>query len=240
MHIPSTWVRATGKHPSLPGAPVTVWGWGDDASGARTEADGKLKRLLERLRNGEPFPDKYAYGERPLREETLHVIPGADAAEPAAMLTRNAYGAQVLNTACMLFLDIDVPALSLGDRLRRLFGGKTRAQAMLERAREQLRAQGATFRLYETARGYRVMAIDREYDPAGTDTQRLMVATGTDPAFAQLCRAQKSFRARLTPKPWRCRMSPASSGSAGSAANLPPPPAGASPLVDSPGPSPSR
>ena len=27
---------------------------------------------------------------------------------------------------------------------------------------------------------------------------------GADPAFVQLCRAQRSFRARLTPKPWRC------------------------------------
>jgi hypothetical protein len=31
-----------------------------------------------------------------------------------------------------------------------------------------------------------------------------MTAVGADPAFVQLCRAQKSFRARLTPKPWRC------------------------------------
>ena len=36
------------------------------------------------------------------------------------------------------------------------------------------------------------------------EAQALMERTGTDPAFARLCRAQKSFRARLTPKPWRC------------------------------------
>ena len=31
-----------------------------------------------------------------------------------------------------------------------------------------------------------------------------MKALGADPAFLHLCRIQGSFRARLTPKPWRC------------------------------------
>jgi hypothetical protein len=31
-----------------------------------------------------------------------------------------------------------------------------------------------------------------------------MQAARVDPAFRQLCRVQQSFRARLTPKPWRC------------------------------------
>jgi hypothetical protein len=43
----------------------------------------------------------------------------------------------------------------------------------------------------------------RDYDPAGREAQDLMKATGTDPWFVRLCLAQKSFRARLTPKPWR-------------------------------------
>ncbi len=30
-----------------------------------------------------------------------------------------------------------------------------------------------------------------------------MQYVGADPAFIKLCRAQRSFRARLTPKPWR-------------------------------------
>jgi hypothetical protein len=29
-------------------------------------------------------------------------------------------------------------------------------------------------------------------------------ALGADPLYRKLCRAQKCFRARLTPKPWRC------------------------------------
>jgi hypothetical protein len=65
----------------------------------------------------------------------------------------------------------------------------------------------ATFRIYRTASGLRAMAIDRDFDPAGRDAQELMKATGTDPAFSQLCMVQRSFRARLTPKPWRCKSS---------------------------------
>lgn len=30
-----------------------------------------------------------------------------------------------------------------------------------------------------------------------------MRAVGADPSFIQLCKVQESFRARLTPKPWR-------------------------------------
>lgn len=30
-----------------------------------------------------------------------------------------------------------------------------------------------------------------------------MSVLGADPQYVRLCRAQKSFRARLTPKPWR-------------------------------------
>jgi len=120
------------------------------------------------------------------------------------VITRNAYGAQVLNTARVLFLDIDVPAPTLFDKLLGMMGRKDAPQVVLDELREELRATGGTFRIYATARGYRVMAIDREYDPAGTEAQQLMVATGTDKNFIALCRAQKSFRARLTPKPWRC------------------------------------
>ena len=33
-----------------------------------------------------------------------------------------------------------------------------------------------------------------------------MQVSGTDPDFSRLCLAQKSFRARLTPKPWRINL----------------------------------
>jgi hypothetical protein len=78
---------------------------------------------------------------------------------------------------------------------------------VLSALRQALQRYGlATFRIYRTASGYRVMAIDRDFNPTALDTQELMKRTGTDPAFSQLCLAQRSFRARLTPKPWRSRL----------------------------------
>lgn len=206
MYIPRTWAKASGTHPVTKEPTVAVWGFGEDAATAKTEAASRLKRLIERITRGEPFPDRYTYGAgRPPREEILRVI--GDEAQPSAIVTRNGYGAQVLNTARVLFLDIDVPAPTGFDTLLKLIGRKTRAQVVLDELRGKLAKAGATFRLYETARGYRVLAIDREYDPCGAEAQQLMAATGTDPNFIKLCRAQKSFRARLTPKPWRVGVS---------------------------------
>ncbi len=62
--------------------------------------------------------------QRPLREEILQTFEGSVAGEPAAMLTRNGYGAQVLNTATQLFLDVDLPPVGFWRRVLRLFGVK--------------------------------------------------------------------------------------------------------------------
>jgi hypothetical protein len=187
--------------------PVSVWGWGDDEASARRGAADRLHRVLERLGRGERFPERYAYGNRPLREEILRVIEGDSGNGPAAIITRNRYGADVLNTARMLFLDIDAPEAGVTGRLGRLFGGASPAEKTLSALRDALRQYGlATFRIYRTASGYRVLAVNREFNPTAPDTHELMRRTATDPAFAQLCLAQRSFRARLTPKPWRSRV----------------------------------
>jgi hypothetical protein len=160
--------------------------------------------VLDRIRRGEPFPGEYSYGNRPPREEILQVLDGTTS-EPLAMVTRNRYGAQVLNAARLLFLDIDLPPQGFLQRVVRVFSAVSAENAALKKLREALQRYGrATFRIYRTAAGLRVMAIDRDFDPAGRDVLELMQATGTDPAFSRLCLAQRSFRARLTPKPWRC------------------------------------
>lgn len=209
MHIPRSWAKAGSECRTRDNRllNVAVWGWGDDDAAARREAAGRLQRLLERIRRGDPFPRGYEYGSRPIREEILQAFDDGDEEHHVAVVTRNRYGAHVLNTAHLLFLDVDLPAVSLRQRLRRLFSTRSSdpAEEALGRLGAALRRYGrATFRLYRTAAGFRAVAIDREFDPAGRDTQELMLSTGTDQAFMRLCLAQESFRARLTPKPWRC------------------------------------
>src|SRR6185312_12702105 len=46
------------------------------------------------------------------------------------------------------------------------------------------------------------------FDPKAPATSALLKEVGCDPLYIRLCQAQASFRARLTPKPWRLGMRP--------------------------------
>jgi len=59
-------------------------------------------------------------------------------------------------------------------------------------------------RVYRTARGLRYIITHREFDPASDEVFEMFNALGGDPMYSKLCRCQRSFRARLTPKSWRC------------------------------------
>lgn len=208
MRIPIAWARASASAATREGRrlALAVWGSGESAPEAERDAAQRLERVRARLRRGEALPKQYAYGERALREEVIERMFDAETGDLYAAVTRNRYGALVLNASRLLFLDIDLPDFGVMARLRWLLSGgrKDPAQPRLDALRETLRGYGrATFRIYRTAAGFRAIALDREFDPAARDTQELMQRTGTDPAYMQLCRAQRSFRARLTPKPWR-------------------------------------
>jgi hypothetical protein len=208
MNIPRAWAKASAEceTPDNRRLRLAVWGSGPDEAAAGREAANRVERLIERIRRGDPFPQRYAYGNRPLREEILRSFREETKPEPAAVLTRNRYGALVLNTARLLFLDVDLPPPTLSSRLRRAFrsAGSEENGPALAKLRGQLQRTGTTFRLYRTAGGFRAAATDRSFEPDGRAAQEIMSDTGTDPAFMRLCMVQKSFRARLTPKPWRC------------------------------------
>lgn len=209
MRIPRYWVRAEGRTPpDFEGdRTVAVWGWSEESrAAAERDAQQRLTQVLDRLRQGLGFPTGYAYGTRALREEILEELHDRDGSLEA-LLTRNTYGSVVLNAARVLFVDVDVPWPSPIGRLARLFGSKKPAPeaAALSRIRDALKNDsGGSYRIYRTAAGFRVVATDRLFEPGSPDSERLMAALGADPSFVQLCRAQQSFRARLTPKPWRC------------------------------------
>ncbi len=42
------------------------------------------------------------------------------------------------------------------------------------------------------------------FGPSSDAAQAVFQSLGADPLYMRLCRNQQSFRARLTPKPWRC------------------------------------
>ena len=210
MNIPRFWAPARGEAKrGRTTLELIAWGW-SDASRAEAEAKARegLGRMLARVLRGEELPRGYGYGSRPLREEILDELRG-DAGELAGVVTRNAYGAKVLNAAHALFIDVDLPVAPRAGLLQRWLGrGAAQpdpAEAAQARLREVLRAQpGPSFRLYRTAAGFRVLATDPLYEPGDPAARALLERAGADPAFVRLCGAQRSFRARLTPKPWRC------------------------------------
>jgi hypothetical protein len=171
---------------------------------ARREAAAIASRAVAAIRSGKPR-GQYPYARGPVREELLDEISDGDRLQ--AVTTRNAYGAIVLNSAGALFADIDYPEVSLWSRIRSLFrgGGEGRDEEILSRVDAYtLQHPRAGLRLYRTAAGFRCLATHRTYEPGSREANELLEALGSDPLYVRLCKAQKCFRARLTPKFWRC------------------------------------
>jgi hypothetical protein len=108
-----------------------------------------------------------------------------------------------------MFLDLDLPEAPKSSGLvGRLFGRKSSADAGDGGALERLRAWVAAepsrhARVYRTRAGYRYLVTHDVYDPLGAPAHDAMAVLGVDEKYRALCRVQQSFRARLTPKPWR-------------------------------------
>lgn len=58
-------------------------------------------------------------------------------------------------------------------------------------------------RVYETPAGYRIMVMHRAFDPMEPAVEEMFTALEADPIYVRMCKNQRCFRARLSPKPWR-------------------------------------
>ncbi len=58
-------------------------------------------------------------------------------------------------------------------------------------------------RLYATPNGLRLLAMHRPFLPDEPAVADCFAALGADPTYVRMCRNQKCFRARVSPKPWR-------------------------------------
>jgi hypothetical protein len=262
MLIPRYWSRAEGQATTPDGRPTRfhVWrGSRTSAAEAQALANEAVGRIADRIQRGQGFPERYSYGDRPLREEVVREIPGAAATSdvPDAALTRNSYGALVLNAARAFFIDVDVQAsdtpvsssrgassatpgqnpldavfdavesLPMPGALKSLFGSFRKAAAPpapaapaapppppadpQSAALARLRSFVASrpdwrVRVYRTHSGLRYLVTHAPFAPTDPDAHAAMQALGADPQYIKLCQVQKSFRARLTPKPWRIGM----------------------------------
>jgi len=216
MKLYEYWAKATAEEHDQDGEAVAAscWRWSDASlDDARRSAQAAAQEAVLRRMSGREL-DRYGYGLRPLREEIVHAERNARG-EIDFAVTRNAYGVLVLNAARAMFIDLDFAPVTSGERWRhffsRLFGGKRpspeaqREADMQSRLEEFSRSRPDwSLRVYRTFAGVRLLVTHQLFDPTADSTQALLESLGSDPLYVRLCRQQECFRARLTPKPWRC------------------------------------
>jgi hypothetical protein len=188
MKIARYWTRAAGEAVDPRGGRirVTARGWSDESiDAARICARETAGRVAQRIVT-QPNAPRYPYGDRPLPEPILSEFRGGGSL--SAAITRNAYGAQVMNATQMMFVDID----------RQDSGGP-----VLNAIGKVVERQRLSARVYRTAAGHRVLISDRPFAAKTAQAEALLHEFQSDPLYVRLCRLQESFRARLTPKPWR-------------------------------------
>ena len=211
MHFPRHWAKAHHEMPTPKGpARVDCWRWSDisieDARERAVEAARKVAEAF--VRDGRP-PDRYGYGDRPLREPVLRQIQD-ESGDVVAAITRNAHGCEVLNTTRAMFVDVDFPETSsIWRRVLLLFKDGRAATPGIDRVHAWVASHPEWgFRVYRTAAGLRLLATHRPIALTSPEAEVAFDALGTDPLYRRLCKLQESYRARLTPKPWRCHVDP--------------------------------
>jgi hypothetical protein len=216
MKIARYWTRAPGEAVDSQGGRirVTARGWSDDSlDSARMRARDTARRVAQRIAAQPGAGPRYPYGDRPLPEPILSEFRDGDSV--SAAITRNSYGALVMNADWMMFVDIDrqspapAPRADLKSLFRGLFGKPAASplvDPMLDAARKVAERHRLSARVYRTAGGYRLLITDRRFHAKTTEAEALLNEFGADTLYVRLCRLQESFRARLSPKPWRLGM----------------------------------
>jgi hypothetical protein len=216
VRIPRFWAVAEGSGTDAQGERLfrRAWGWSMwSAADALDVAHEQVRAALSRVGLG-PRVGGY-YPRTPLREPILDelILDG----EQAVVVTRNRYGAEVLNTDRVLIADVDLPEMrepAAGGLLRRLFRRRAAEPEPVGEppsVLERLVTIGAWARanpglgviVYRTASGLRVFVTGVDEPTSSPRGAHILAELGADPVYRELCRAHGTFRARLTPKPWR-------------------------------------
>lgn len=212
MRIPRFWAAVDGSDTGPQGRRFRrAWGWSQTSTAeALAVAQERLRAALASVRSGTRVGGYYP--RTPLREPIIDetLVDG----EQAYAVTRNRYGAEVLNTDRVLIADVDLPSPESSPGLfRRLFrrsapeepGGEP--AAVVERldriSRWALDNPSLGVIVYRTASGLRVFVTGISSPATSAVGDQVLADLDADPIYRELCRANETFRARLTPKPWR-------------------------------------
>jgi len=140
--------------------------------------------------------DTYAYAIDRAVEPVVSDLPFAGGS--AGRLTINSYGALIINARAAFFADVDTRTEDTAPP------DPAADETAAARLRDVIaREPDLSFRVYRTHNGWRYLCTSRPFDPAAAETQQLLEDLGVDRRYRVLCRVQRCFRARVTPKPWR-------------------------------------
>ncbi|MBL8062302.1 MAG: hypothetical protein JNK32_04740 [Anaerolineales bacterium] len=166
---------------------------------AARKAKDKMEKVIRKINGESGLFEDY---EAEIREEILQTL------DSKTIITRNRYGAQVMNAETLMFLDIDKPKpAGLGGLFK-----KNTPESDKEKIYDMVRKlaaskyQGLAFRIYETFQGARVIVLGQDFDPQSRAALDMMKEFNCDSLYTTLCNKQACFRARLTPKPRRIKM----------------------------------
>lgn len=227
MKLARFWTRGQAEvtDPTGERIQVVARGWSDDSmEEARVRAHSRALRRAQNIAADRGTRREYDYDDAPVPEP---VVQDFRTTGIPAVVTRNSYGALVLNADELLFADIDQDEIaeppvdtggleSLISGIFSLFGSKPEPSpqvsagpskqrtTVLETVERVAKQHGFAGRIYKTAAGYRVVVTDRRMRGGSDEAEAILREFGSDPMYMRLCRLQQSFRARLTPKPWRC------------------------------------
>lgn len=164
---------------------------------AKNDARKRLRGIQEIILGRKSRIESY---EANILEEIVKVI------DQDNIITRNRYGALILNCKNLMFIDADQYPKTLLDLLfRNKMTRKELTLAKVLKVATQTKYAHLGFRVYETSQGYRIIVTNQEFDPRGPESDKLMKAFKADRLYGFLCRKQNCYRARLTPKPYRIK-----------------------------------
>jgi hypothetical protein len=224
MNLAKFWTRQSAEATRADGEAIRVVarGWSNESlEAAARVARENARGVAQRLASDPSERKQYGYGDRPLPEPVLREF--RDTTEtPNAVITRNDYGALVMNARDLMFVDIDRQNVQqVGEIAQNLMSSvlslftKPAAQpappaapsdAVVDGIQKVAARNGLAVRVYKTAAGYRALVVNAGFDAASARSEEVLREFGADPLYVRLCKMQQSFRARLTPKPWRCHM----------------------------------
>jgi len=204
MNFARYWSSIEIRVPARFGKPGAVRVWGASNNDAAAAEGAARARAAQALAFFAGQGGDYEYATDIIREEVVEEFFDA-AGERLAVITRNRYGALVLNTERVLFGDIDLPSENFVLRLCNRLGRRARDKHFFLEAMRAFQSVHPEFvlQVYETRAGLRFMVVNREIRPDGEEVELLFKELPVDGLYTRLCRSQLCFRARLTPKPWR-------------------------------------